>query len=420
MGKNSLSPDLVNDIENIAQIGALPSILNVICRTTGMKFSAIARVTEEKWITCLSQDEINFGLKTGDELVLETTICNEIRQHNKPVIIENVAKSAEFCNHHTPAKYGFQSYISFPILRRDGRFFGTLCAIDPEPSKLDNKETKELFELYTQLISFHLDAIEELKELNSSLKEEKQVAELRDTFIAILGHDLRNPVGTTRMCADILMQMELPEFAKRQARTIKATSFRMQELIDNLLDFAKGHLGDGIILELTQDNKALKKALRQVINEIRTIETNHKLEFNFNLEENVNCDHNRICQLYSNLLGNAIKHGTSEQPILTEVKSENGKFILTVSNSGDIIPEERMLSLFKPFFTTNSSNNKSGLGLGLFISSEIAKAHNGNLNVNSKDNQTIFTLIMPSKLEGNIDSKKKVNISVKGNILEIR
>ena len=402
MYKDNLSSDLINDIENITQIGAIPSILNVICRTTGMKFSAIARVTEDKWITCITHDEINFGLKTGDELVLETTICNEIRQHNKPVIIENVVKSAEFCNHHTPAKYGFQSYISFPIFRKDGRFFGTLCAIDPEPAKLDNKETNELFELYTQLISFHLDAIEELKEVNSSLKEERQIAELRETFIAILGHDLRNPLGTTRMCADILLQIKLPELARRQARTIKATSYRMQGLIDNLLDFAKGHLGDGITLELSQDNKALKKALLQVITEIRTIDPDHEIQLNITLKEDVICDHNRISQLYSNLLGNATKHGSSEKPIITEVRSENGQFILMVTNSGDRIPEEKIISLFKPFFTTNSANNKSGLGLGLYISSEIAKAHGGNVNVKSIDDQTKFTFSMPTKTLGNI------------------
>lgn len=402
MDRENLSSDLINDIENIGKIDALPSILNVICRTTGMKFSAIARVTEEKWITCVSQDEINFGLQTGDELVLETTICNEIRQHNNPVIIENVSESEQFCNHHTPLKYGFQSYISFPIFRKDGRFFGTLCAIDPEPAKLDNKETKELFELFTQLISFHLDAIEELKELSSSLKEERQIAELRETFIAILGHDLRNPVGTTRMCADILLKIELPELAKRQARTIKATSYRMQGLIDNLLDFAKGHLGDGIKLELSKNNRALNKALLQVIDESRTVDPDHKFQVKISLNEDVYCDHNRISQLYSNLLGNAIKHGAPNKPIITEVKSENGQFHMTVTNSGDKIPENKMMSLFKPFFTTNSANNKSGLGLGLYISSEIAKAHGGNMKVKSDNIHTSFTYTMPTKTLSNI------------------
>ena len=131
-----------------------------------------------------------------------------------------------------------------------------------------------------------------------SLKEEKQIAELRETFIAILGHELRNPVGTTRMCADILLKLDLPELVMREAITIKATSYRIQGLIDNLLDFAKGHLGEGIMLEPTEDNSALKKALLQVIDEISTVDPDHEIQVNISLEENVTCDHNRISQFF--------------------------------------------------------------------------------------------------------------------------
>lgn len=405
MLNTTLSTELQNDIINVVQISAIPSILNIICRTTGMKFSAVARVTDEKWITCASQDEINFGLKSGDELVLETTLCNEIRQHHNPIVIEEVSKSASFCNHHTPLQYGFQSYISFPIFRKNGEFFGTLCAIDPEPAKIENKETRELFELYAQLISFHLDATEELKELTAKLKEEQHIAELRETFIAILGHDLRNPVGTTRMCADILLQMNLPEIGLRQAKIIKSTSYRMQELIDNLLDFAKGHLGEGIQLELSENNQALKKSLKQVSKEIKTIDTKHEINLNIALEQNVECDINRISQLYSNLLGNAMKHGAVDKPIFTEIKSENGIFSILVSNSGIKISDEKMLNLFKPFFSTNSANNKSGLGLGLYISSEIAEAHGGKMDVTSTEEKTTFKFTMPIKNVANIEIK---------------
>lgn len=398
---SALSQSLQSDIYNITQISAVPSILNIICKTTGMRFSAVARVTDDKWITCMSQDEINFGLKTGDELLLETTICNEIRQHSNPVIIDEVRKSTEFCNHHTPAQYGFQSYISFPIFRKNGEFFGTLCAIDPEPAKLDNKEIKDLFELYTQLISFHLDAIEEMSELSAKLQQEKHVGELRETFIAVLGHDLRNPVGTTRMCADILLQMDLPEIANRQASTIKSTSYRMQGLIDNLLDFAKGHLGDGIRLKLTPNKQALKKLLLQVSKEIKTVDSDHEITLHFDLQDNFECDINRIGQLYSNLLGNAIKHGARNKPIKTEIVAQNGIFSLAVSNWGNKIPDAKKLDLFKPFFTTNATNNKSGLGLGLYISSEIAKAHDGKMEVESTDDITEFKFTMPIKTVSN-------------------
>ena len=354
-----LPQPLQNDIFNITQIGAVPSILNIICRTTGMRFSAVARVTDHQWITCMAQDEINFGLKTGDELVLETTICNEIRQHSKPVIIEEVRKNSDFCNHHTPARYGFQSYISFPIFRKNGKFFGTLCAIDPEPAKLDNKETRDLFELYTQLISFHLDAVEELRELTSSLQEQTQIGKLRETFIAILGHDLRNPVANTRMCADILLEMELPETANRLASTIKPTSQRMQGLINNLLDFAKGHLGDGIRLDLSPDKQTLKRMLLQVSNELKMGHSIQEILVEIDLKDDFKCDINRISQLYSNLLGNAINHGEPNKPIRTKVMAKNGVFSLSVLNSSSKIPDEKMANLFKPFFTTNAANNKS-------------------------------------------------------------
>jgi GAF domain-containing protein len=72
------------------------------------------------------RDEIAFGLTAGGELKLETTICHEIRQSGQAVVIDNVADDIAYCGHHTPAKYGFQSYISMPIILADGSFFGSL------------------------------------------------------------------------------------------------------------------------------------------------------------------------------------------------------------------------------------------------------------------------------------------------------
>src|SRR4051812_26002719 len=121
------------DIEYVSQIPVVRSILDVVCQTTGMGFAAVARVTDERWVACSVKDNISFGLLPGGELKLDTTICNEIRQSGAPVVIDHVSEDPDFSGHHTPAMYGFQSYISMPIKRRDGSFFGTLCAIDPDP-----------------------------------------------------------------------------------------------------------------------------------------------------------------------------------------------------------------------------------------------------------------------------------------------
>src|SRR5258707_13500215 len=154
--------DTGHDVQAIQRIDAVPSILEIVCRTTGMGFAAVARVTEERWIACAVKDDIQFGLKPGGERKVETTICHEIRQSGTPVIIDHVAQDQAFCGHPTPAMYGFQSYISVPIVRTDGSFFGTLCAIDPRPAVLKTPQTIAMFKLFAELIAFHLDAVDRL------------------------------------------------------------------------------------------------------------------------------------------------------------------------------------------------------------------------------------------------------------------
>src|SRR5258708_38882590 len=107
--------DIKVEVDAIQQIAAVPKILDVVSRITGMGFVAIARVTSERWVCCAVRDNIDFGLKEGGELRVETTICNEIREHGKVVVISDVEADGIFCDHPTPRMYGFRSYISSPI-----------------------------------------------------------------------------------------------------------------------------------------------------------------------------------------------------------------------------------------------------------------------------------------------------------------
>src|SRR6185312_7400651 len=164
-----------------------PTILDVVCRITGMGFAAVARVTSDRWIVCSVRDDIAFGLKPGDELKVETTICHEIRQSGEAVVIDHVGASEKYRAHHTPAMYGFESYISMPIFTRDGRFFGTLCAIDPRPARLENPEIVGVFRMFADLIAFHLETGERMAVSEASLLDAHKTAELREQFIAVLG-----------------------------------------------------------------------------------------------------------------------------------------------------------------------------------------------------------------------------------------
>lgn len=149
-----------DDVAAVGRIEVVPTILEVMATMTGMRFTAVARVTDTSWTACAVRDGIAFGLKPGDELELVSTICNEIRQHHEPVVFGSASADAHWRTHHTPKQYGFESYVSIPIIRADKSFFGTLCAIDPAPAKLDSPLLLQTLQLLARLVASELDAQE--------------------------------------------------------------------------------------------------------------------------------------------------------------------------------------------------------------------------------------------------------------------
>ncbi|WP_031231411.1 GAF domain-containing sensor histidine kinase [Asticcacaulis sp. YBE204] len=385
---------LDKDIAAIARIDAVPTILDVVCRTTGMGFAAIARVTDEKWIACATRDDIGFGLKPGGELELRSTICDEIRQSGQGVIIDEVAADPYFVTHHTPLQYGFQSYISLPIHRADGSFFGTLCAIDPKPAKLNTPETIGMFRMFADLIAFHLDTQDKAEASALELAEHRATGELREQFIAVLGHDLRNPLAAIASGSHLL-DMPLPEDRQKTViAMIRTSAARMAGLIDNILDFARGRMGSGVGIDL--ERQPVQPVLEQVVSELRMAAPDRVIETHYDLPQPVTCDAKRLAQLFSNLLGNALTHGAPDQPVRVSARTENGHFILSIANGGEAIPEAARARLFQPFARGEVKPGQQGLGLGLYIASEIASAHGGSLSVASDAAETRFTLDMPA------------------------
>lgn len=387
--------DLEGDVAAIARIDSVPTILEVVCRTTGMGFAAVARVTEDRWIACQVRDEIDFGLEPGGELKVETTICHEIRAGGQPVVIDHVAEDQAFCRHPTPAMYGFQSYISMPIRRPDGTFFGTLCAIDPRPARLTKPETIGMFKLFADLIGFHLDAQERLATSEAALLGERQSAEIREQFIALLGHDLRNPLASIEAGARLLERSPLDQDARGIVTLIQSSARRMAGLIDNVLDFARGRLGGGLMLDRNAD-EPLAPILEQVIAELRTAWPERVIDATIEVAGPIGCDRARIGQLLSNLLANALKHGAPDRPVSVRASDHDGVFDLSVANAGNPIPPATLERLFQPFFRGPTRADQQGLGLGLYIAAEIARAHGGTLDVTSTAAETRFTFRMPA------------------------
>lgn len=153
-----MSDPYLADVIDIQRVPEVEAILAELCELTGMGFAAVARVTSDRWIACQVLDKIEFGLEPGEELAIKTTICDEIRASGSGIYINDVDADPEWRRHHTPALYGFKSYISWPIVRGDGSFFGTLCAIDPA-SRTGLAALAPQMEIYAQLIAVELDRI---------------------------------------------------------------------------------------------------------------------------------------------------------------------------------------------------------------------------------------------------------------------
>ena len=138
-------PELKAETVALGDDARLRALLEEICRVTGMGFSAVARVTERRWIACQVLDRIGFGMDPGDELKIRETICDEIRDSGEAVVFDDASDDIKWSRHPVPVLYGFRSYCSFPVYLDDGSFFGTLCAIDPAPRNVTDEAIVAMF-----------------------------------------------------------------------------------------------------------------------------------------------------------------------------------------------------------------------------------------------------------------------------------
>ncbi len=377
-------------LELVGRIDAVPKILGAVRHVTGMEFAAIVHVAAGRWIVCEGLGGDEAGIRPGDSVELDEMICADVGDTRRPVVIDCADSDPRYADHPARERAEFRSFLSFPIILADGSFFGTLCAFDAQSRVLAGTPVIETIGFFADLVSAQIDEAMRFSDTRRSLRDEKASAVLREQFIAVLGHDLRNPVAAVTSGARMLLRMPLNEQAQTIARLMQGSALRMNGLIDNLMDFAHGRLGDGI--EMSRGRAVpLRPVLEQVIGEVRSI-SRHRIEMMLDFEDPVRCDPERIGQLVSNLVGNAVQHGAVEHPVTVRAWREDDRFLLSVANGGKPIPDETRPVLFTPF----ARGHGAGLGLGLYIASEIARGHGGGIDFVSTPEETRFTLDMPA------------------------
>lgn len=222
----------------------------------------------------------------------------------------------------------------------------------------------------------------------------------RNLFLAILGHDLRNPLGTTINGAQMIMLSEDMESRYRNiAVRIYNSGRRMSKLVDDLIDYTRTNLGSNLLIDPKPNNFA--EVAQTVVDEIHTAHLDREINFNATGKLDGVWDKERLAQVISNLIGNAVQHGASDRPIKVEAFTDNEDIVLTVNNHGTVIQEEQLQSIFEPLIRfiepgTEYTHKDNSLGLGLYIVREVVKAHGGTVEVRScPTDGTTFTVRLP-------------------------
>src|SRR5216683_6972528 len=223
--------------------------------------------------------------------------------------------------------------------------------------------------------------------------EEREI-HYRDRFLGILGHDLRNPINAISVGAGLLAMQALNETQQGTVTRILRSTQRLDRMVTDILDFARGRLGSPMPLRLGQAN--LAALVHEVIDEVRSTHEGVEIQFDSDGDLSGSWDAERIKQMASNLLMNAVQHGSGDEVTVTAM-GEQDSVLLEVHNDGPPIAKEMIVTIFDPLTQGGDPDRgRTGLGLGLFIVKEIVSAHRGTITVNStQDGGTIFSVRLP-------------------------
>jgi len=267
-------------------------------------------------------------------------------------------------------------------------------AVDFLHKPIDPHIIKSKADVFLQLYRQKRQLADQLRELTETLR-------LNELFTAVLGHDLRNPLGAILNSANLLERVSKDEVVRQSAARMASSGRRMSRMIEDMLDLTRARLGGGIPLRPQECD--LGQILQRVLQEHAGALT----EGRFDIAQEGNLagfwDADRLAQLASNLVGNALEHGDTEEPIRVSLQGSHPQLVtFAVTNKGEI-PPQVLPQLFDPFRGSQRHLGRSeGLGLGLYIVQQIVLAHRGRIDVKSDGQRTSFVVQLPRRSEASL------------------
>jgi signal transduction histidine kinase len=248
---------------------------------------------------------------------------------------------------------------------------------------------------YLTMVRLYRETTEQTAQLASREQQLRGSARFREEFIGVVGHDLRNPLSAIKTAAHLLnkrAQLEPPDIAL--VERVVASTDRMSRMIDELMDFARGRLGGGIPIRRTLVN--LHALCTDVVAEAQTA-SGRTIQLQLSGTPQGQWDENRLAQLLSNLIGNAVQHSPRDTVVRVVAKDDHGEAVISVNNAGPSVPPEQLERIFEPFRRGERAKSE-GLGLGLYIVERIVEAHGGRITATSTSAEgTTFEVRLPRR-----------------------
>ena len=324
------------------------------------------------------------------------------------VRIDNVREDPRYGT--LPPHYGMPkghlpvtSYLAVPVVSRAGVVIGGLFFGHPEPARFTEQHERmaKALAAHAAVAIDNARLFQEIREAEGRqarlVRDLERAVRFSEMFVGILGHDLRNPLSSITTGARLVLTRSDSERVTRPVTRILSSADRMSRMIDQILDFTRVRLGRGI--PLRRQTTDLADVCRLVLDELKTeAEDTRNVRLEIRGQTAGSWDEDRLIQLVSNLAGNALQHRQPGTPILLVIDGSGAdRTTLEVRNQG-VIPPDILPVIFEPLRGSEHGKREgaSGLGLGLYISQQIAIAHNGVIRVESGDRgETRFTLELP-------------------------
>jgi len=359
-------------VNDVGRIDGIATWLDVVRDAAGMRAAFVAGVIDDAWVVCALLDDLGLGFQPGSRLTASSLAG-----------LKPWAKPCHWGVERT------ESRLEVPIVLASGRLFGMLCVLDSISNGLPEPRVVAVVSRIAALIAAQLDLQTRRAQHHTpspSRGPADGVGESRERFIAVLAHDLKNPLHAVLANGDLLERKLTDPALAAAASRIKTNARRMSSLVDDVLDSARGHLGGGIGLTLS-DERNIEAGLNEVVQELQDAQPDRKIVADFQIGRPVRCDIRRLQQLASNLLGNALAHGRATSPITITAMTDHQDLVLQVWNAGEPIPPDYLGRIFEPFWRPGGGNSQTGLGLGLHICAAIVRAHGGRIAVTSTAEQ---------------------------------